>query len=172
MKCSHAGMIIAQMIWRFFFYLLGDALRHYYYLHRFDDNLSVLQEIQCYICGIYGHLCCKEYSDPGPKEYSCYRCGHSGHTGLVSLIYFQISMHSWSVYKHDWSSKKAWLWTIVGFCLLCNQLWNILGSIHCGCFFCCHFLWDLKIYMYYYCWVFHLFPIPEGCYYVTGNTPI
>ena len=51
-----------------------------------------MQEIQCYICGIYGHLCCKEYGDPGPKELSCYRCGLSGHTGLVSLIYIKCDL--------------------------------------------------------------------------------
>ncbi|CDP15601.1 unnamed protein product [Coffea canephora] len=42
-----------------------------------------LKEIQCYICGNFGHLCCVNYTDAGPREISCYRCGLSGHTGLA-----------------------------------------------------------------------------------------
>lgn len=42
-----------------------------------------LKEIQCYVCGEVGHLCCKHYPDTGPTEVSCYRCGFSGHTGLA-----------------------------------------------------------------------------------------
>ncbi|XP_042045210.1 protein AIR1-like isoform X1 [Salvia splendens] len=60
----------------------GD-LGHEMFSCRNDYCLDDLKEIQCYICGIYGHLCCKEYGDPGPKELSCYRCGLSGHTGLA-----------------------------------------------------------------------------------------
>ncbi|XP_042012188.1 protein AIR2-like [Salvia splendens] len=60
----------------------GD-LGHEMFSCRNDYSPDDLKEIQCYICGIYGHLCCKEYSNPGPKEYSCYRCGLSGHSGLA-----------------------------------------------------------------------------------------
>lgn len=42
-----------------------------------------LKEIQCYICKCFGHLCCADYIDSGPKVVSCYRCGLSGHTGLA-----------------------------------------------------------------------------------------
>ncbi|XP_055834299.1 protein AIR2-like isoform X1 [Solanum dulcamara] len=42
-----------------------------------------LEEIQCYICKSFGHLCCASYPDGGPSEISCYRCGLLGHTGLA-----------------------------------------------------------------------------------------
>ncbi|KAG8371092.1 hypothetical protein BUALT_Bualt13G0050900 [Buddleja alternifolia] len=48
-----------------------------------------LKEIQCYICGRFGHLCCVNYADPGPREVTCYRCGLSGHTGLLSFLCMQ-----------------------------------------------------------------------------------
>ncbi|XP_073109619.1 uncharacterized protein [Elaeis guineensis] len=40
------------------------------------------QEIQCYICKKYGHLCCVDFTDNGPREVSCYNCAQLGHTGL------------------------------------------------------------------------------------------
>ncbi|KAJ9542925.1 hypothetical protein OSB04_029431 [Centaurea solstitialis] len=40
-----------------------------------------LQEIECYICKCFGHLCCVNYDGAGPREVSCYRCGQLGHTG-------------------------------------------------------------------------------------------
>ncbi|KAL2536008.1 zinc knuckle (CCHC-type) family protein [Forsythia ovata] len=42
-----------------------------------------LNEMQCYICQKFGHLCCVNYTDPTPREVSCYRCGLLGHTGLA-----------------------------------------------------------------------------------------
>ncbi|XP_008789899.3 zinc finger CCHC domain-containing protein 7-like isoform X2 [Phoenix dactylifera] len=41
-----------------------------------------LKEIQCYICKKYGHLCCADFTDIGPREVSCYNCAQLGHTGL------------------------------------------------------------------------------------------
>ncbi|XP_040964828.1 cellular nucleic acid-binding protein homolog isoform X1 [Gossypium hirsutum] len=43
------------------------------------------QEIQCYICKSFGHICCINFVDTSPREVSCYRCGQLGHTGLVSF---------------------------------------------------------------------------------------
>ncbi|XP_057782104.1 protein AIR2-like isoform X2 [Salvia miltiorrhiza] len=60
----------------------GD-LGHEMFSCRNDYCPDDLKEIQCYVCGTYGHLCCKDYGDPGPKAFSCYRCGLSGHTGLA-----------------------------------------------------------------------------------------
>lgn len=53
----------------------------------------VLQDIECYVCGSSGHLCCVNYTDMGPKEITCYRCGLSGHTGLVSFVWCKC--HLW-----------------------------------------------------------------------------
>ncbi|KAI3867032.1 hypothetical protein MKW98_000245 [Papaver atlanticum] len=41
-----------------------------------------LKEIQCYICKMFGHLCCVDFMDTGTRVVSCYNCGQSGHTGL------------------------------------------------------------------------------------------
>ncbi|XP_058086803.1 uncharacterized protein LOC131233940 [Magnolia sinica] len=41
-----------------------------------------LKAIQCYICKNFGHLCCVDIVDTGPREVSCFNCGQSGHTGL------------------------------------------------------------------------------------------
>lgn len=57
----------------------------------FNLLFSTYQEIQCYICKSFGHLCCADFADPGPGELSCYRCGQLGHNGLVllsTLLYF------------------------------------------------------------------------------------
>ncbi|KAL7174541.1 hypothetical protein ACSBR2_033728 [Camellia fascicularis] len=45
-------------------------------------SLDDLKEIQCYICKNFGHLCCADFTDTGPRELSCYRCGLLGHSGL------------------------------------------------------------------------------------------
>eukprot|EP00268_Persea_americana_P010105 TRINITY_DN1407_c0_g2_i2.p1 TRINITY_DN1407_c0_g2~~TRINITY_DN1407_c0_g2_i2.p1 ORF type:complete len:583 (-),score=135.46 TRINITY_DN1407_c0_g2_i2:529-2277(-) len=47
-----------------------------------DYSLEDLKEIQCYICKCFGHLCCANIIDNGPREVSCYNCGRSGHTGV------------------------------------------------------------------------------------------
>ncbi|XP_058105763.1 uncharacterized protein LOC131249171 [Magnolia sinica] len=47
-----------------------------------DYVLDDLEEIQCYICKKFGHLCCANIIDAGSREVSCYNCGQSGHTGL------------------------------------------------------------------------------------------
>ncbi|KAA8544399.1 hypothetical protein F0562_022411 [Nyssa sinensis] len=47
-----------------------------------DYHADDLKEIQCYICKSFGHLCCADFTDTGPREVSCYRCGQLGHTGL------------------------------------------------------------------------------------------
>ncbi|KAL6527890.1 hypothetical protein OROMI_029701 [Orobanche minor] len=60
----------------------GD-LGHEMFACRNDYCPDDIKEIQCYICRKFGHLCCVNYSDPGPAEVSCYRCGLSGHTGLA-----------------------------------------------------------------------------------------
>lgn len=44
------------------------------------------QEIQCYICKSFGHICCINFVDTSPREVSCYRCGQLGHTGLNSIF--------------------------------------------------------------------------------------
>ncbi|KAK6144156.1 hypothetical protein DH2020_020976 [Rehmannia glutinosa] len=62
----------------------GD-LGHEMFSCRNDYSPDDIKEIQCYICGRFGHLCCINYSDPGPTEVSCYRCGQSGHTGLACM---------------------------------------------------------------------------------------
>lgn len=46
------------------------------------------QEIQCYICKNFGHLCCVNFVDTSASEVSCYRCGQLGHTGLVSVTQY------------------------------------------------------------------------------------
>lgn len=43
------------------------------------------QEIQCYICKSFGHLCCINFVDTSPREVACYRSAQLGHTGLVSF---------------------------------------------------------------------------------------
>ncbi|GKV41841.1 hypothetical protein SLEP1_g49322 [Rubroshorea leprosula] len=40
-----------------------------------------INKIQCYMCKSFGHLCCVNIPDTGPREISCYNCGHSGHLG-------------------------------------------------------------------------------------------
>lgn len=40
-----------------------------------------LKEIQCYVCKCFGHLCCVNNRNAGPREVSCYRCGQLGHNG-------------------------------------------------------------------------------------------
>ncbi|KAI3461221.1 hypothetical protein Pfo_017884 [Paulownia fortunei] len=62
----------------------GD-LGHDMFSCRNDYSPDDIKEIQCYICGRFGHLCCINCSDPGPREVSCYRCGLSGHTGLACM---------------------------------------------------------------------------------------
>ena len=43
------------------------------------------QEIQCYVCKRYGHLCCVDFPDiRESRQISCYKCGHLGHLGSVS----------------------------------------------------------------------------------------
>eukprot|EP00262_Sarcandra_glabra_P017276 TRINITY_DN5864_c0_g1_i1.p1 TRINITY_DN5864_c0_g1~~TRINITY_DN5864_c0_g1_i1.p1 ORF type:complete len:485 (+),score=82.46 TRINITY_DN5864_c0_g1_i1:108-1562(+) len=49
---------------------------------RNDYASEDLKEMKCYICMSFGHLCCADILDTGPREVSCYNCGHSGHTGL------------------------------------------------------------------------------------------
>ncbi|RVW96411.1 hypothetical protein CK203_029724 [Vitis vinifera] len=55
------------------------------------------QEIQCYVCKRYGHLCCVDFPDI-PRQASCYKCGHYGHLGSVShtcySFYIRICMFS------------------------------------------------------------------------------
>ncbi|CAL1403725.1 unnamed protein product [Linum trigynum] len=41
-----------------------------------------LQDIQCYVCKRFGHLCCVNYVHEGENEVSCYRCGAVGHNGI------------------------------------------------------------------------------------------
>ncbi|KAL8029533.1 hypothetical protein ABFX02_14G230700 [Erythranthe guttata] len=62
----------------------GD-LGHDMFSCRSDYCPDDLKEIQCYICGSFGHLCCINYSDSGPREVTCYKCGLSGHTGLACM---------------------------------------------------------------------------------------
>ncbi|KAK2972645.1 hypothetical protein RJ640_003023 [Escallonia rubra] len=58
-----------------------------------DYSLDDLKEIQCYICKVFGHLCCFNYTASGPAEVSCYRCGQSGHTGLCAGLVKQLKGH-------------------------------------------------------------------------------
>ncbi|KAB1203821.1 hypothetical protein CJ030_MR8G005085 [Morella rubra] len=39
------------------------------------------QEMKCYVCNNFGHLCCADFPDMGPREVSCCSCGQSGHLG-------------------------------------------------------------------------------------------
>lgn len=49
------------------------------------------QEIQCYVCKNFGHLCCVDFLDLSPRHVSCYSCGQTGHLGPVSpVIYFSM----------------------------------------------------------------------------------
>lgn len=48
---------------------------------RNDYSPDDLKEIQCYICKLFGHLCCVNAADVIPGEISCYKCGQMGHTG-------------------------------------------------------------------------------------------
>ncbi|GAV86124.1 zf-CCHC domain-containing protein [Cephalotus follicularis] len=50
---------------------------------RNDYSPDDLKKIQCYICKSFGHLCCVDWSDIGPRQVSCYNCGESGHLGSV-----------------------------------------------------------------------------------------
>lgn len=43
----------------------------------------LFQNIQCYVCKKFGHLCCVN-STSDTSVVSCYKCGQTGHTGLVS----------------------------------------------------------------------------------------
>jgi len=52
----------------------------------FKIFLVIIQEIQCYICKSFGHLCCVTSGDDSLRQVSCYRCGELGHSGLVSPI--------------------------------------------------------------------------------------
>ncbi|XP_043714612.1 uncharacterized protein LOC122662969 [Telopea speciosissima] len=47
-----------------------------------DYSPDDLKEIQCYTCKAFGHFCCTDFIDTGPRVVSCYNCGQSGHTGL------------------------------------------------------------------------------------------
>ncbi|CAL9096001.1 unnamed protein product [Musa acuminata var. zebrina] len=49
---------------------------------RNDYSPDDLKEMQCYVCGKYGHLCCVNFTDTGPRESFCYNCAKPGHTGL------------------------------------------------------------------------------------------
>lgn len=49
--------------------------------------IYIFQEVQCYVCKEFGHLCCVDSGDGLKWEASCYRCGQLGHTGMVSFIY-------------------------------------------------------------------------------------
>lgn len=55
-------------------------------LRALSKFLFLNQEIQCYVCKRFGHLCCVKYVDTSSQEVSCYKCGQLGHTGLVSLV--------------------------------------------------------------------------------------
>ncbi|XP_019433543.1 PREDICTED: zinc finger CCHC domain-containing protein 7-like isoform X1 [Lupinus angustifolius] len=48
-----------------------------------DYRLDDLEEIRCYICKRFGHLCCANTDETRPREISCYKCGRLGHTGLA-----------------------------------------------------------------------------------------
>ncbi|KAK3205533.1 hypothetical protein Dsin_019579 [Dipteronia sinensis] len=60
----------------------GDS-GHDMFSCRNDYSLDDLKEVQCYICKSFGHLCCVDVGDPGPREVSCFKCGQLGHTGLA-----------------------------------------------------------------------------------------
>ncbi|KAI9195946.1 hypothetical protein LWI28_019636 [Acer negundo] len=60
----------------------GDS-GHDMFSCRNDYSLDDLKEVQCYICKSFGHLCCVDVGDPGPREISCFKCGQLGHTGLA-----------------------------------------------------------------------------------------
>ncbi|URE11064.1 Zinc knuckle [Musa troglodytarum] len=49
---------------------------------RNDYSPDDLKEMQCYVCRKYGHLCCVNFTDTGPREFFCYNCAKPGHTGL------------------------------------------------------------------------------------------
>lgn len=51
-----------------------------------NPSLYLIQEIQCYVCKSFGHLCCVNTVDNSTIEVSCNKCGELGHTGLVSPI--------------------------------------------------------------------------------------
>ena len=46
------------------------------------------QEIQCYVCKNFGHLCCVDFLDLSPRHVSCYSCGQTGHLGSVSPVIY------------------------------------------------------------------------------------
>lgn len=46
-----------------------------------------MQEIQCYVCKTFGHLCCTEYVGSCSRVVSCYKCGQLGHTGSVKYLF-------------------------------------------------------------------------------------
>lgn len=50
------------------------------------SSVLFLQEIQCYVCKRFGHLCCMDATgtDVGSAVVACYNCGLTGHSGLVS----------------------------------------------------------------------------------------
>ncbi|KAJ4959572.1 hypothetical protein NE237_026683 [Protea cynaroides] len=55
---------------------------HDMYSCRVEYSPDDLKEIQCYICKAFGHLCCTDFLDTGPRVVSCHNCGQFGHTGL------------------------------------------------------------------------------------------
>lgn len=98
MICFHAVMIIHLMISRslcmLYFYIslvliVGNCnMVDLLFLNIFFSVDGFEQEIQCYVCKNFGHLCCSEYADSFSREVSCYKCGQLGHTGLVSIVHF------------------------------------------------------------------------------------
>lgn len=81
MKCSHARVHILQMTSRS---VMFHILCIYKYVYIFSWHCCFYQEIQCYVCKCFGHLCCVNNRNAGPREVSCYRCGQLGHNGWVS----------------------------------------------------------------------------------------
>lgn len=53
------------------------------WLVEFFFSFFLFQNIQCYVCKKFGHLCCVN-STSDTSVVSCYKCGQTGHTGLVS----------------------------------------------------------------------------------------
>lgn len=114
------------------FYLAEDLLHLSWVLRVLIGSVScffmfnlLMQEIQCYICKEFGHLCCVDSVDTDPCEVSCYKCGRLGHTGLVSLTILVIlclcfrcpgwhvcDVLLWSYFKLSWSNFRCGVWFV------------------------------------------------------------
>lgn len=84
-------------------------------------KIFFFQNIQCYICKKFGHLCCVNSTSDTSIHISCYKCGQTGHTGLVSPLYWYLTVYDVHMML---MSPLIFIWDALLFCLcftfICN----------------------------------------------------